>query len=165
MIRFAKRNHIPHFKNAHSSKKGISSMLHVDYGICIPKKQLHSKSVSLGSLHHCLVQWRRRNSPFRSFKTHWLGQWISRIQEAKKPWHNSHSSYLNIILKPPQSCRPYVYNYYEGTYLWNGKSFGLTVWDDISWRLVQGARYLCLIGSYPGSFPRNALTKRTRLQG
>ena len=39
-----------------------------NYGICIPKKQLPSKSVSLGSLHHCLVQWRRRNSPFRSFK-------------------------------------------------------------------------------------------------
>ena len=131
VIRFAKRNHIPHFKNAHSSKKGISSMLHVDYGICIPKKQLHSKSVPWISP-SLLSAMKKEKLSFQIIQTHWLGQWISRIQEAKKTWHNSHSSYLNIILKPPQSCRPYVYNYYEGTYLWNGKSFGLTVWDDIS---------------------------------
>ena len=39
--------------------------------ICIPKEWLPSKSISLGSLHHCLVQWtwmKRRNSLFRSFK-------------------------------------------------------------------------------------------------
>ena len=39
-----------------------------DYGNLYPKKRLPWKSISLGALHHCLVQWRRRNSPFRSFK-------------------------------------------------------------------------------------------------
>ena len=31
---------------------------------------------------------------------------LSRIQAAKKPWHNSHLSYKNIILKPTPSCKP-----------------------------------------------------------
>ena len=53
-----------------------------------------------------LSAMKKEKLSFQIIQTHWLGQWISRIQEAKKPWHNSHSSYLNIILKQPQSCRP-----------------------------------------------------------
>ena len=52
-----------------------------------------------------LSTMKKEKLSFQIIQTHWLCRWISRIQEAKKPWHNSHSSYQNIILKPTPSCR------------------------------------------------------------
>ena len=41
--------------------------------ICIPKEGLPPKRISLGSLHHCLAQWRGELS-FQIIQTHWLCQ-------------------------------------------------------------------------------------------
>ena len=67
-----------------------------------PKYDFPEKSISLPSLLSTMKKEKLSSKITGSVNT-----WISRTQETKKPWHNSHSPYQNIMLKPTPSCRPY----------------------------------------------------------